>query len=111
MVCNDTRCLQLGFTLQGKKPNINIPKRRFDIKPSSNEEVNHPVVLIFHVACLYAQNQAKEAEIGKLEQMQVKAVLSRDTTSLLKLWYKNFIVNSPENVIVLAGKTATFYHT
>ena len=103
--------MQLGFTLQGKKPNINIPKRRFDIKPSSNEEVNYHRSINLSCACLYAQNQVIEAEIGKLEQIEVKALLSRNTTTLLKLWDRNFIVNSPENVIVLAGKTATFYHT
>lgn len=63
------------------------------------------LALFFCVTCLYAQNHDIEAEIRKLEQIEVQAVLSRDTTTLLKLWDKNFIVNSPENVIVVAGKT------
>ncbi|MBC7934536.1 MAG: nuclear transport factor 2 family protein [Rhizobacter sp.] len=63
------------------------------------------LALVFYVTCLHAQNPDIEAEIRKLEQIEVQAVLSRDTTALLKLWDKNFIVNSPENRIVLAGKT------
>lgn len=54
---------------------------------------------------LSAQDQNTEAEIRRLEQMEVQAILSKDTLVLSKLWDKNYIVNSPDNVIVLPGKT------
>lgn len=55
---------------------------------------------------LYAQNQDKEAEIRKLEQIEVKAVLQKDTITLSKLWDKDYVVNAPTNRISYAGKTA-----
>jgi ketosteroid isomerase-like protein len=70
------------------------------------KKITITIALFFYVTCLFAQNQDIEAEIRKLEKIEVQAVLSRDTTTLLKLWDKNFIVNSPENRVVLAGKTA-----
>ena len=36
----------------------------------------------------------------------MQAILNKDTVTLSKLWDKNYIVNSPDNVIVFAGKTA-----
>jgi len=43
-----------------------------------------------------------EAEIRRLEQMEVAAVLSRDGAVLEKLWDAQFVVNNPDNQIVLA---------
>jgi ketosteroid isomerase-like protein len=54
---------------------------------------------------LSAQNQAIEAEIRKLEEMEVKAVLAKDSITLLKLWDTAFVVNAPDNAIYFAGKT------
>ena len=62
--------------------------------------------LYFYAGYLYAQSQDAEAEIRSLEQIEVQAVLQKDTVTLLKLWDKDYIVNSPDNVIVFAGKTA-----
>ena len=53
-----------------------------------------------------AQNPDTEAEIRVLEQIEVQAILKKDTVTLLKLWDKDYVVNSPNNVIVFAGKTA-----
>jgi ketosteroid isomerase-like protein len=67
--------------------------------------------LLFTLLCiicvlpLFAQNQETEAEIKKLEQMEVEAVLKKDTVTLLKLWDKNYVVNAPDNKINFAGKT------
>jgi hypothetical protein len=61
--------------------------------------------LFFYEGYLYAQNQNMEAEIRKLEQVEVQAVLQKDTVTLLKLWDKDYIVNAPSNVISYAGKT------
>ena len=56
--------------------------------------------LVFNLS---AQNQAVEEEIKRLEQMEVKAVLSKDSAVLKKLWDKDYVVNNPENKIVLAN--------
>lgn len=45
-----------------------------------------------------------ETEIRRLEQMEVKAVLERDTPTLSKLWDAKYVVNNPDNKIV-AGVT------
>jgi len=51
---------------------------------------------------LLAQEQSIETEIRNLEQAEVNAVLKKDTVTLKKLWDKDYIVNNPENKIVLA---------
>ncbi len=57
-------------------------------------------------AChLVAQDQSIESEIKRLEQMEVQAVLKKDTVTLLKLWDKDYVVNAPDNKINFAGKT------
>jgi ketosteroid isomerase-like protein len=62
--------------------------------------------LFFCVIFLHAQNQTTEAEIRNLEQIEVKAVLEKDTVTLLKIWDKDYVVNSPTNKVVFAGKSA-----
>ncbi len=54
---------------------------------------------------LFAQDQNIEKEIRALEQKEVKAVLEKDSVTLLKLWDKDYVVNSPDNVVVFPGKT------
>jgi ketosteroid isomerase-like protein len=52
---------------------------------------------------LFAQDKAAiEAEIRSLEQNEVQAVLNKDTVTLKKLWDKDYVVNNPENKIILA---------
>lgn len=51
------------------------------------------------------EQEATESEIRKLEQMEVEAILKKDTITLLKLWDKDFVVNAPDNKINFAGKT------
>jgi len=53
---------------------------------------------------LNAQTSNTEAEIRRLEQMEVKAILEKDTITLLKLWDKDYVVNAPDNVVTFAGK-------
>src|SRR6187549_1404608 len=55
--------------------------------------------------CLFAQDQTIESEIKKLEQMEVQAILKKDTVTLLKLWDKEYVVNAPDNKINFAGRT------
>lgn len=62
-------------------------------------------VLIFSFIHLFAQDQSIEAEIRKLEAMEVKAVLAKDSATLLKLWDTAYVVNAPDNSIYFAGKT------
>lgn len=54
---------------------------------------------------LFAQQPDIASEIRKLEQMEVEAVLKKDTLTLLKLWDKDYVVNAPDNKINFAGKT------
>ena len=58
--------------------------------------------LFFYGYCLFAQDQNIEAEIKGLEQTEVQAVLRKDTVTLKKIWDKDYIVNNPDNKIVLA---------
>ncbi len=51
---------------------------------------------------LFAQDKTIETEIKNLEQNEVQAVLNKDTITLKKLWDKDYVVNNPENKIVLA---------
>ena len=62
--------------------------------------------ILLYAGRLMAQNPDTEAEIRVLEQIEVQAILKKDTVTLLKLWDKDYVVNSPNNVIVFAGKTA-----
>ncbi len=52
-----------------------------------------------------AQNKEEETIIRNLEQMEVQAILNKDSLTLLKLWDMDYTVNSPDNVIYFAGKT------
>lgn len=61
-------------------------------------------VLFAYAGFLYAQDKNVEAEIRNLEQTEVKAVLEKDSGMLLKLWDKDYVVNSPDNVVVFPGK-------
>jgi ketosteroid isomerase-like protein len=53
---------------------------------------------------LVAQDRDIETEIKDLEQLEVQAVLQKDTVMLLKLWAKDYVVNAPDNTINFAGK-------
>lgn len=59
----------------------------------------------FFFAINYVYAQTPEETIKSLEQMEVQAILNKDSVTLLKLWDKDYIVNSPDNVIYFAGKT------
>lgn len=61
--------------------------------------------LFAYVEFLYAQDKNVENEIKNLEQSEVKAVLEKDSVMLLKLWDKDYVVNSPDNVVVFPGKS------
>ncbi|OSZ77306.1 hypothetical protein CAP36_12925 [Chitinophagaceae bacterium IBVUCB2] len=61
--------------------------------------------LFFSAACLNAQNKETEATIRSLEQLEVQAILNKDSVTLLKLWAKDYTVNSPDNVVVIPGQT------
>jgi Domain of unknown function (DUF4440) len=63
------------------------------------------IALSFCTCLVYAQNAGIEATIRNLEQTEVQAILNKDSVTLLKLWDKNYIVNSPDNTIYASGKT------
>ena len=41
-----------------------------------------------------------------MDQIEVKVVLQEDAAILRRLWDKQYVVNSPDNVVVFPGKTA-----
>ena len=49
-----------------------------------------------------AQPPGAEAEIRRLEQLEVRAVMARDTATLRTLWDRAYVVNNPDNQIVTA---------
>ena len=63
------------------------------------------VLILLFGDILYAQNKQIEAQIRVLEQTEVRAILQKDSVTLLKLWDKDYVVNAPDNVIYSAGKT------
>ena len=63
------------------------------------------VMLLVCAASLRAQDNMIEKKIRFLEQVEVKAVLVKDTAMLLKLWDKNFVVNNPDGVVVFPGSS------
>lgn len=63
-------------------------------------------ILFFQLGYLHAQDTNAESEVRKLEEQERQAVLRKDTAALRKIWDKNFIVNAPNNRVVLAGEDA-----
>jgi ketosteroid isomerase-like protein len=53
----------------------------------------------------HAQDTSVEAIIRNLEQLESKAVLEKDTTTLRKLWADDYMVNSPANRVVTGGRS------
>jgi hypothetical protein len=53
------------------------------------------------------QESRVEAEIRRLEQVEVKAVMERDKATLEKLWDIKYVVNNPDNRIVVASGDPT----
>lgn len=47
-------------------------------------------------------DDAVATEIRRLEQLEVQAVLASDATTLAGLWDANYVVNNPDNQIVVA---------
>ena len=63
------------------------------------------VASLFLTGSLCAQDNNAEAEIRRLEQTEVQAILQKDTVMLLKLWDASYTVNAPDNKINFAGRT------
>ena len=54
---------------------------------------------------LIAQNDAqKETEVRAMEQVEVQALLQKDTVTLKKIWAPDFMVNSPFNMVFIGGQ-------
>ncbi|MEP7268722.1 MAG: nuclear transport factor 2 family protein [Saprospiraceae bacterium] len=65
--------------------------------------------LSFFCLCYaFSQSPQSEEEIKNLEQMEVKAVQEKDTITLKKLWDKEYVVNNPDNKVVLAVPNSVF---
>ncbi|MCD9018264.1 YybH family protein [Parachryseolinea silvisoli] len=61
-------------------------------------------IFLFSAYFLIAQVRDTESEIRNLEQLEVQAVLNKDTVMLLKLWAKDYVVNAPDNMVNFAGR-------
>ncbi|MDB5200829.1 MAG: nuclear transport factor 2 family protein [Ferruginibacter sp.] len=48
--------------------------------------------------------QSTEDAIRKLEDIQAKAILEKDSATLRKIWSPAFMVNSPKNTVVTGGQ-------
>lgn len=57
--------------------------------------------------CVSGQS-AVEKEIRRLEQQEVTAIQKADTTTLLRLWSKDFVVNNPYGQIVTLPQILAF---
>jgi hypothetical protein len=55
--------------------------------------------------------QAVEAEITRLEQLEAQSVIKGDTVTLFRLWTKQFVVNNPDNRVVTAAQVRAFMRT
>lgn len=57
-------------------------------------------IVLLDVLCCSAQSREKtEAEIRRLEQVVVTAILNGDTNKLKEVWAPEFLVNNPRNNI------------
>src|ERR1044072_4663851 len=56
---------------------------------------------------LLAQLSSSEDEIRRLEQLEVRALMARDTAVLRRLWDSGYIVNNPDTVVVEAKPAVT----
>jgi ketosteroid isomerase-like protein len=59
------------------------------------------------VPALRAQPRSGEDEIRRLEQLEVRAIIARDTDTLRTLWDEAYVVNNPDNVVVEAKPDPT----
>lgn len=54
---------------------------------------------------LIAQNDSqKEDDVRAIEQVEVQALLQKDTVTLKKIWAPGFMVNSPFNMVFIGGQ-------
>jgi ketosteroid isomerase-like protein len=90
-----------GFKILDTIPFI---KSRYNLKNIKMEKLLLSLLCIICVYPILAQGQDTESEIRRLEQMEVQAVLKKDTVTLLKLWDTDYVVNAPDNKINFAGK-------
>jgi len=54
-----------------------------------------------------AQSSSPEDEIRRLEQLEVRAIMERDTKTLRTLWDAAYVVNNPDNKVVEAKPDPT----
>lgn len=68
---------------------------------------NITLIFLLGISATYARQQEVETIIRKLEETECQAVLKRDTLILEKIWASDFMVNAPNNRVVLSGKRIT----
>jgi ketosteroid isomerase-like protein len=58
--------------------------------------------VVLTVSEVRTQSASSEEEIRRLEQLEIRAIMSRDTDTLRKLWDEAYVVNNPDNIVVQA---------
>ena len=67
------------------------------------------ILTLFTLTVQFAFGQSKdEMEIRRLDQLESTSILKADTTTLLKLWAKDFVVNNPYGEIVTVPQILGF---
>ena len=67
------------------------------------------ILTLFTLTVQFSLGQSKdEMEIRRLDQLESTSILKADTTTLLKLWGKDFVVNNPYGEIVTVPQILSF---
>lgn len=67
------------------------------------------IAILFIASITLSKGQVNaETEIKKLEQHEIDAIHKADTTALLKLWSKSYVVNNPYGEIVTVSQILGF---
>jgi ketosteroid isomerase-like protein len=61
-------------------------------------------ILLIIFSGLHAQDHQIKTDINSLEQKSRKAIVEKDTATLYKLWSPIFMVNAPNNHVIIGGQ-------
>jgi ketosteroid isomerase-like protein len=89
------------------RPNLGVTNILSDVAQVLSAIAVIALVAAPSAPALRAQLSSSEDEIRRLEQLEVRALMARDTEVLRTLWDGAYIVNNPDNVVVEAKADAT----
>jgi ketosteroid isomerase-like protein len=84
-----------------------MPSNLFTITEWRNQKMKKTIiasVLFFNFFCAGAQEDKTRTEINTLEQKSRRAIVEKDTATLHKLWSRTFMVNAPNNRVIIGGQ-------